>query len=153
MIIATLAFLSLNLGGCAIEGLGMVGAPTYQSSQQYIAQQIRHGVVTQVRAVKIDAPQQSPINSLFEAAPVALLTSLVLQHKSWQTQAAAATMATWGVAALSHVTSASMGVEMVILLDDRSLISVVQPQERDNPIVPGMKVLIEGAGRVIRSAY
>ena len=153
LIIATLAFVSINLSGCAVPGMGMVDAPTYQQNQQYVAQQVRYGVVAQVRAVDIKAQQQSTLGSLVQGAPAGFLAALVFKNKSWQTQAAAATLATWGASALSQAASTTKGIQMIIVLSDRSVISVTQPQERDNPITPGMKVLIEGSGRVMRSMY
>ncbi|MFP3637552.1 hypothetical protein [Paraburkholderia sp. SIMBA_054] len=155
IIIAAVLVLVSSLTGCAgnIAGMGMVDAPSFERSQQYQSQNVQHGVVIQTREVKIDAQPGSGLQGVIAGAPVSLLVSQIFHKSSWTTQLAVGGLVATGTAALANVASSSRGVQAIVRLDNGQIISVAQPMEQGNAILPGMKVLVLGSGRLVQSRF
>ncbi|MBN3760880.1 hypothetical protein [Burkholderia sp. Ac-20365] len=152
-IVALIAVLVSSLTGCAnMAGLGMIDAPSFDRSQAYMSQNVQHGVVLQVREVAITAQSGSTLQGVLAGAPVGLLVSQVFHKSSIATQIGVGAMVTTGITAVSNLGSSSRGVQAIVRLDNGTMISVAQPMEQGNPILPGTKVLVLGSGRIVRSA-
>ncbi|TAL80706.1 MAG: hypothetical protein EPN77_19400 [Candidimonas sp.] len=153
--LSLVAVLLTSLAGCAsnLSGFGMADAPSFDRYQQDTAQNVRHGIVLQVREVEINAPAGSSLQGVIEGAPVSYLVSLLFRNRGVGAQIGAGLATAWGTAALGRVASASRGVQAIVRLDSGNVVSVAQPMEQGNPIYPGEKVLLVGSGRLVQSSY
>lgn len=137
------------LTGCANISM----TPSFERSEAYSAQGAQHGVVVQVREVQIAAPSSATWQAAGLSAPVSLLASQLFRHDSWTTQAAVAAGISLGAAVIGNSAGKSRGVQAVVKMDSGNIVSVVQPLEQGNPIVPGQRVLLVGNGRLIASSF
>lgn len=128
-------------------------APTFDQYQQYSAQPTAHGLVLQVREVVIGPSQSAGWQAAAVSAPIALLASQLVRHKSYATQAAVASTVALGAAVIGNVGGSSRGVQAIVRMDAGNIVSVVQPIEQGNPIVPGEHVLLVGSGRLVVASF
>lgn len=155
IIMSVVLFLTAGLTGCAgnISGLGLIDAPSFDRMQSYNAQNVQHGVVIQVREVKIGAQPGAGIQGAIAGAPIGVLVSQLLRNKSVATQIGVGAAVTTAGAAIGNLASSSRGLQAIVRLDNGNVVSVAQPMEQGNPILPGDKVLLIGNGRLVLASY
>jgi len=155
IIVSFVLFVTASLSGCAgnLAGFGAIGAPTFDRMQQQTAQSVQHGVVIQVREVKIDAQPGAGIQGAIAGAPVGFLVSQLFRKSSVGTQVGVGTAVSLVGTAIGNVASSARGLQAIVRMDNGSVISVAQPMEQGNPIRPGDKVLLVGNGRLVLSSY
>lgn len=155
IIMSFVLFMTASLTGCAGNpaGLGMIDAPSFDRMQTYNAQNVQHGVVIQVREVKIGAQPGAGLQGAIAGAPIGILVSQLLHNKSVATQIGVGAAVTTAGAAIGNLASSSRGLQAIVRLDNGSVVSVAQPIEQGNPILPGQKVLLIGSGRLVLASY
>ncbi len=153
IIMSVVLFMTVTLTGCAGNpaGLGMIDEPSFD--RQYSAQNVQHGVVIQVREVKIAAQPGSGVQGAIAGAPLGILVSQLFRNRNVATQIGVGAAVTTAGAAIGNLASSSRGLQAIVRMDTGNVISVAQPMEQGNPILPGDKVLLIGNGRLVRSSY